>query len=331
MDVSTDKVMDWLNCFGKVVLRINSTDFQEFVKNVSISNESSTIHFFFRGLSFTEEDIEAVWFRRHAYTFNQNDSEIDLIDGNSSYNLKGTNYEVVSQNLQQEFNTVRDYVFYRLQKKTIVLGHWKENHENKLKVLDLAVKFGLNIPSSKVITRVKELNEEFDKSSKLITKSLSYAPGIFLEELKTPISSFTTKLSDFKDKVKSEHFFWSLVQKEIEKEIEIRVFYLNGNCYSMAIFSQSSKETSTDFRNYDTNRPNRTVPYQLPEDIEDKLILLMNELQLNTGSIDLLLDKNDNYIFLEINPVGQFGMVSMPCNYFLEKRIAEYLSNHASK
>ena len=66
MDVSTDKVMDWLNCFGKVVLRINSTDFQEFVKNVSISNESSTIHFFFRGLSFTEEDIEAVWFRRHA-------------------------------------------------------------------------------------------------------------------------------------------------------------------------------------------------------------------------------------------------------------------------
>ena len=30
-------------------------------------------------------------------------------------------------------------------------------------------------------------------------------------------------------------------------------------------------------------------------------------------------------VFLEVNPVGQFGMVSLPCNYQLEKRIAQYL------
>ena len=51
----------------------------------------------------------------------------------------------------------------------------------------------------------------------------------------------------------------------------------------------------------------------------------MTKLEYKTGSIDLLLDTENNYYFLEINPVGQFGMVSIPCNYNIEKKIAEYL------
>ena len=35
-------------------------------------------------------------------------------------------------------------------------------------------------------------------------------------------------------------------------------------------------------------------------------------------------DKNE-LVFLEINPVGQFGMVSSPCNYYLEKKVASKL------
>ena len=41
----------------------------------------------------------------------------------------------------------------------------------------------------------------------------------------------------------------------------------------------------------------------------------------------LPLNKNDNYYFLEINPVGQYGMVADPCNYELDKLIAKYLIN----
>ena len=39
----------------------------------------------------------------------------------------------------------------------------------------------------------------------------------------------------------------------------------------------------------------------------------------------MILNKNNEYVFLEINPVGQYGMVSEPCNYFLDKKIAHYL------
>jgi hypothetical protein len=37
--------------------------------------------------------------------------------------------------------------------------------------------------------------------------------------------------------------------------------------------------------------------------------------------------KKGEYVFLEVNPIGQFGMVSAPCNYNLEKKIAQYLIN----
>jgi hypothetical protein len=48
-------------------------------------------------------------------------------------------------------------------------------------------------------------------------------------------------------------------------------------------------------------------------------------MNLNTGSIDLICTKSGEYVFLEVNPVGQFSMVSFPCNYYLEEKIADLL------
>lgn len=71
---------------------------------------------------------------------------------------------------------------------------------------------------------------------------------------------------------------------------------------------------------------NRFVPYCLELSVEEKLISLMRYLGLNTGSIDFIATKENKIVFLEINPGGQFGgMVSKPCNYFLEKEVADYL------
>jgi hypothetical protein len=65
----------------------------------------------------------------------------------------------------------------------------------------------------------------------------------------------------------------------------------------------------------------------LPKHIEEKLILIMDRMSFNTGSIDMIYDLEGNYIFLEINPVGQYGMTSVPCNYNLDFEIAKSLMN----
>ena len=102
-------------------------------------------------------------------------------------------------------------------------------------------------------------------------------------------------------------------------------YYLDENFYSMAIISQSHQQTATDFRKYLTEKPNRSLRFQLPKVIENKLKILMDKVELETGSIDMILTKSGEYVFLEVNPIGQFGMTSYPCNYHLERQIAKTL------
>jgi D-alanine-D-alanine ligase-like ATP-grasp enzyme len=93
----------------------------------------------------------------------------------------------------------------------------------------------------------------------------------------------------------------------------------------MAIFSQQNEQTSIDFRKYSTERPNRCVPHQLPKEIEHKISTFMKAVRLNTGSIDMVVTPTLEYVFLEVNPIGQYGMTSFPCNYNLDFKIAEFL------
>jgi D-alanine-D-alanine ligase-like ATP-grasp enzyme len=95
----------------------------------------------------------------------------------------------------------------------------------------------------------------------------------------------------------------------------------------MAVCSQNHEQTKTDFRKYLSADKgiNRYISFQLPDYIEIKLTKLMVGLGLETGSIDLILTNNGQFIFLEVNPVGQFGMTSAPCNYHIEKDIAQQL------
>jgi glutathione synthase/RimK-type ligase-like ATP-grasp enzyme len=50
----------------------------------------------------------------------------------------------------------------------------------------------------------------------------------------------------------------------------------------------------------------RYVAHQLPHDVVGKLLALMQRLGLVYGAIDLRLTADGRYVFLEINPAGQF-------------------------
>ena len=153
-------------------------------------------------------------------------------------------------------------------------------------------------------------------------KPISNAPTV--RSGKTKYLSYTVQIEGLDD-VSTESFAPSQFQDLIEKKYEIRSFLLNRKFYSMAIFSQEDEQTRTDFRQYNDVKPNRNVPYNLPEKLEEKLLKLADSFGLSTGSFDLIKTKNNDYVFLEVNPEGQFGMVSYPCNYYLEKKLAEEL------
>ena len=126
----------------------------------------------------------------------------------------------------------------------------------------------------------------------------------------------------------SEVIYPSMLQAYIDKKFEIRTFYLRGELYSMAIFSQNDDKTKLDFRNYNDDFPNRMIPYQMPEDMTIKIRSFMNAINLNTGSLDFIMTNKDEYFFLEVNPAGQYGMIEAHCFYSLDEKIANYLSTN---
>lgn len=220
--------------------------------------------------------------------------------------------------LHEEQREVNRFIFSRLADK-----YWfGYKYVNKVVALLYAQALGIDYPDSIVTRKKDDLIQFISAHSKVITKTISNP--VFLDENNSSFGMYTTRLTLHDIKQYPNTFFPMYVQEQIPKEYEIRSFYIDGSFYSAAILSQNDDQTKLDFRRYNHTKPNRVVPYHLPSEIERKLTELMNRLNLLTGSLDLIYYQN-KYYFLEVNPVGQFDMISTPCNYNLGEIIAKHL------
>ncbi len=299
-DKTTDDVINWLNLINKNFIRINSQD------NVELKFSGKEIYIETKELKIKLSNISKFWYRRGQLNIK-----------NDLFTIKNEFDKLQSE----ELDKIIQFLYYKLCK----LKHINSITDidiNKLIVNDIAENVCLCRTDDYFFSSKSSLFKLLKESNqKYISKVISGNCVQNFEDF--DIYNYTTLLT--KDKVKTNFFFPSLVQNYIEKKYELRIFYLDGSFYSMAIFSQKDTQTNIDFRNYNDQKPNRTIPYKLPKNIEIKLDKLMKKLDLNCGSIDMIVTPENEYIFLEVNPVGQFGMISFPCNYNLEKRIAEYL------
>jgi glutathione synthase/RimK-type ligase-like ATP-grasp enzyme len=168
-----------------------------------------------------------------------------------------------------------------------------------------------------------ELEAFHQRYGRIITKAISDGTAFYLGTRRYII--YTEAVGTEEIAALPATFLPTLVQECLDKEYELRVFYLAGVCHPMVIFSQRDPQTSVDFRRYNMRKPNRCVPYRLRPETEQQVRALMDELGLSTGSLDLVKTVDGRMVFLEVNPVGQFGMVSKPCNYYLDKAVAEHL------
>lgn len=202
---------------------------------------------------------------------------------------------------------------------------------NKLIQQYYAKEVGLNVPYSKLVNSKNKLQQLLELPDKqYITKSLG-SQILKQNQQKESLFAFTMMIEQDTINSVPNLFFPSLIQDYIDKEFEIRTFFLDGTFYSMAIFSQENEKTKVDFRHYDNDSPNRFEPIRIPAETEYKLNAFASLVNTNCGSFDLIQDKSGEIFFIEFNPLGQFGMVSSPCNYMLEKRIAERLISHSDK
>jgi ATP-GRASP peptide maturase of grasp-with-spasm system len=322
---TTEVVLDWLRAWEVPHVRINASDIARAHENsgavYSISKDGVSVRLKLEGKEIDLSDIKVVWFRRWAYSA---DVSIPSVFADQSYR-SDSNVFFACNHLFKELQAVTKFLISVLSSAKW-LSDPKNAAPNKLHVLKTASEAGLDVPDTIITADADELQRFIEKHGAVITKPIGDILMCSFED-----REFGTYTSVIDDEFATEHrryaAFPSLYQEKLEKKYEIRTFYLNGECYSMAMFTQQKVTTQVDFRKYCYEDPNREVPYKLPSSVEASIRKLMDDLRLDTGSIDIVRTTDGRYVFLEVNPVGQFGMVSVPCNYHLERKVARYLAD----
>lgn len=319
-DTFTSYVSEWLAHYGQkyIVLlgeaNVDILKYDKHTNNILINYYGDTINLL---------DIKSVLNRRRGFS---------TINFTKTNNLPKINIEIKNfpdSHLKIESIKAIEYIHYLIKKKcNNIIGGFNKNNVNKLIILYIAEKIGLNVPYYSILSTKKDLitffNQAKNKNTHIITKPIN--EGIYSFSENYGYYSYVERIKESDIDKFPDSFFPSFFQLEIKKKYELRVFFLNNICYSMAILSQKNEYTKTDFRKPILNqKKNRQIPYKLPIDIEVKIQKLMNYIGLNTGSIDIIVDQNNNYYFLEVNPVGQILMTSIPCNYYLDKLVAKKL------
>lgn len=304
-DFSTNDVIDWFIFKSIPFSRVNKEDdcvikFNE--KNILIIvNNETTVD---------TSLLKSFWYRRGMIKI-------------KSRNIKNINL-LVDYSVQEE-EILNQYLNNKLGCKK--LNSFYTTYPNKLLVNQFASEIGINVPKTHILDNKKDIVNVL-KQYPLITKGVTQSSTFKNYNTYECYMSYTNRVTEEILEKIPDIFFPSLFQEEIKKAYELRIFFLNDKFWSMAIFSQKDIKTEVDFRRYNSNNPNRTVPYKLKNRIEQKLYKLMRKLNLNSGSIDMLVEKESNKLyFLEVNPIGQFAMTSYPCNYNIEEEISKFLSN----
>ena len=312
-DGETLKVMDWLDHFGVPCLRLNGEDLPESAFAIDPEQPEASFLVSGHGKKVPLSDIRSVWFRRSA------EMQLPDLDAIAEPELR----RVVERHLRQELKGAGSGLGHALSHARW-LSHPETAAPSKFNQLRLAKTLGIDIPDTLVTNQKTALLDFYDEHGEIIVKCIT-DPDVFPQDERVVFSTFTNIFEKAHIDSLPERFFPVLVQKKIEKAWEIRSFYLDGACYSMAIFSQSNERTQLDFRHYDHQNPNRNLPFRLGEELENRISELMDALSLNTGSLDLIRGVDGRTYFLEVNPLGMFSMVSYPCNMNLEKKVAEFL------
>ncbi|NLE06010.1 MAG: hypothetical protein GX638_14590 [Crenarchaeota archaeon] len=182
--------------------------------------------------------------------------------------------------------------------------------ENKLFQLKIASEAGFSIWPTLITNSPKSLNAFYQNQKNIIYKPIRRG--------RIERSTYTGLI--FTNKITSDHEILfdniklapGIFQKHIPKNVEIRVTVIGQKVFAVEIHSQENPTTLIDWRRIDSRSLFHKIHF-LPSNVEQLCRNLVQKLDLQFGAIDLILTPSGEYIFLEINPNGQWAWIQQLC------------------
>jgi hypothetical protein len=99
-----------------------------------------------------------------------------------------------------------------------------------------------------------------------------------------------------------------LLQEEIEADSDLTVVYVSGKCFGFALDRRSFE--GVDWRKSINKRELPWTVFPLSAEIQGQIHQFMQESTLDFGRLDFLI-QGDKFLFLEVNPNGQWAWLDM--------------------
>jgi glutathione synthase/RimK-type ligase-like ATP-grasp enzyme len=192
--------------------------------------------------------------------------------------------------------------------------------------LALASKLGLSIPQTIITNDPEAIRTAFHEFGNMIIKPAR--SGHVVHNAKEFAVYTSRVLKDHLDELESARLSPSIYQELIPKRFDVRVTIVGRKIFAAAIDSQSEPSAVIDWRcTINPYLPHHRIT--LPERIADQLFRLMDALHLAFGAIDLIQTPSGDYLFLEVNPNGQWLWLDDMLDFGISDSIAEWLGQPA--
>jgi MvdD family ATP-grasp ribosomal peptide maturase len=202
--------------------------------------------------------------------------------------------------------------------------HHIRHAENKQLQLQVARELELDIPRT-LTTNDPGTVRAFAESCEngIVTKMLS-SFAIYDEGKELVVFTNPVKPEDLED-LSGLSLCPATFQESLPKSLEIRVTVVGQRVMSAAVDSQVSARATHDWRRDGLRLIQDWQPYQLPLEIEEKILRLMDYFSLNYGAIDIILTPAGKHVFLELNPCGEFFWLERSPGLPISEAIADVL------
>ena len=309
-DLACDYLILRLRERGARFVRMNTEDFGiQFTTDIFLTDGAAGFRIHFDGRpSLRGDDIKGVYFRQALAP-----SLPDVIDEDAAF-VKRECMEVLRS-------------LWRIIPSDRWINHprylWLAN--NKVEQLSLAPAMGFRVPDTLVTNSKSEVRRFFAlHSGRLICKAVKHG---FVHADGTVRFATTQRIDEaFLDNFDTFAPVPMIYQPELDKTVDVRVTVVGAEAFATAIHSQEHVETEVDWRLSDIERFDlRHEKIELPPAVRDACIRMTGHFHLRYSAIDLVLDTDGHFSFLELNPNGQWAWIEQRVGYPIRDALIDLL------
>ncbi|MFD1562254.1 MvdC/MvdD family ATP grasp protein [Haloarchaeobius amylolyticus] len=303
-DVTVDFVVRELQEREHPYLRLNTEDISELDISTELPDLSVTVENHGRSVDLVKE-VGAVWYRRPGKPFEFTDDEKPS-QGTVEYIREQWGAWIESLQAVPNISWMNDPL----------LNH---KMESKIRQLNLADEIGFKIPQTKVTNRRPDIDEMFERHGSVISKALS---SPLVTENEEDEFVYTVCLDEPPADNQSVQVSPTIFQEPMLPKTDYRVTVIGDTVFPVKIRADDDEGVPVDWR---TKKEDvEFVQQELPERIEDLCRRYVNEAGLVFGAIDLV-ETDGNFVFLEINPNGEWGWLQKPWGVPIAESLTEKL------